>query len=132
MTLPREHFTIFERRSVLHVPVDSVLFLRAELKYLTVRTAEREYLLEDSLTRIEKGFPSRFVRIHRNCIVAKNAIVALEKIDIENKSGWVVKLDRISEALPVSRHQKQHSFPGIRFKRKCGPRNLVEDLPPPL
>ncbi|MGQ0443273.1 MAG: LytR/AlgR family response regulator transcription factor, partial [Methylophilaceae bacterium] len=43
----RSHLSIHERGRVLLVPVDDMIYLRAELKYITVRTIEREYLLEE-------------------------------------------------------------------------------------
>lgn len=103
---PRKHFSIHERGKIHLVPVDTVLFLRAELKYITVCTAEREYLIEESLTALEKEFSMRFVRIHRNCIVAKEAIVGFQKGGDENESGWMVKLKGVEETLPISRRQQ--------------------------
>ncbi len=82
---PRKHLSIHERGKIHLVPIEQVLFLRAELKYVTVRTAEREYLLEESLTALEKEFVTRFVRIHRNCLVAKEAIEGFEKAGEESE-----------------------------------------------
>ena len=103
---PRKHLSIPERGKIHLIPVESVLFLRAELKYITVRTAEREYLTEESLIALEKEFAVRFVRIHRNCIVAKDAIVGFEKGGDEKESGWMVKLKDVDELIPISRRQQ--------------------------
>ena len=105
---PRKHLSIHERGKIHLVPVEQVLFLRAELKYVTVRTAEHEYLLEESLTALEKEFAARFVRIHRNCLVAKDAIEGFEKGDGEEGegSGWMVKLKGLDELLAISRRQQ--------------------------
>jgi two-component system response regulator AlgR len=103
---PRKHLSIHERGKIHLVPIEQVLFLRAELKYITVRTVEREYLIEESLTALEKEFVLRFVRIHRNCIVAKDAIIGFERSDDENESGWMVKLRGVEELLPMSRRQQ--------------------------
>ena len=102
---PRKFISIHERGNIYLVPVEQVLYLRAELKYLTVRTLEREYLLEESLTALEKEFPERFLRIHRNCIVARQAIKGFERGGGEDGegSGWVVRLKGINELLPLSR-----------------------------
>ncbi len=103
----RSHFSINERGRILLVPVDEVIYLRAEMKYLTLRTREREYLLEDSLSRIEQEFPQRFVRLHRNCLVAQAGIRGFEK---RQESGgeqyWVALLRDIPDTLPVSRRQQ--------------------------
>ena len=45
---------------LLLVPVAQVLYLRAELKYVTARTAEREYLLEEPLAALEQALITRY------------------------------------------------------------------------
>ncbi|MDO8464826.1 MAG: LytTR family DNA-binding domain-containing protein [Gallionella sp.] len=105
---PRKFLSIHERGKIHLVPVEQVLFLRAELKYITVRTAEHEYLLEESLTALEKEFATRFVRVHRNSLVAKEAIEGFEKSGGEEGegSGWMVKLKGLDELLAISRRQQ--------------------------
>ncbi len=105
---PRKFLSIHERGKIHLVPIEQVLYLRAELKYITVRTAEHEYLLEESLTALEKEFAARFVRIHRNSLVAKEAIKGFEKGGGEEGegSGWMVKLKGLDELLPISRRQQ--------------------------
>ena len=103
---PRKFLSIHERGKIHLVPVEQVLFLRAELKYVTVRTAEHEYLLEESLSALEKEFATRFVRIHRNCLVAKEAIEGFEKGGEEGESNWQVKLKGLEELLAISRRQQ--------------------------
>ena len=103
----RRHLSVQERGRVILVPVDKILFMRAELKYVTIRTAEREHLLEESLTRLEQEFHERFVRIHRSCLVARDHIESFERGGEEGgESGWVVKLRGLDERLPVSRRQQ--------------------------
>jgi two-component system response regulator AlgR len=83
------------------------VFLKAELKYVTVRTAEREFLLEESLARLEQEFRGRFVRIHRNCLVARDAIRGFERaIDADGEGHWMVVLNDVAEKLVVSRRQQ--------------------------
>lgn len=105
---PRKFLSIHERGKIHLVPVEQILFLRAELKYVTVRTVEREYLLEESLTALEKEFATRFTRIHRNCLVAKEAIEGFERGGGEEGegSGWMVKLKGLEELLAISRRQQ--------------------------
>lgn len=110
----RSHFSASERGRILLIPVADVIYLRAELKYLTVRTAEREYLIDESLTRIEQEFPDLFVRLHRNCLVAQAFIRGFEKRhEASGENHWVVLLRGVEETLPVSRRQ-QHLLHGMR------------------
>jgi two-component system, LytTR family, response regulator AlgR len=103
---PRRHFSVAERGRVTLVPVADVIYLRAELKYVTLRTREREHLVEESLTQIEHEFGSVFVRIHRNCLVARRWIRGFERgAETEGEVGWSVVLEGLGEKLPVSRRQ---------------------------
>lgn len=104
---PRRHVSVQERGRVVLVPVDKILYMRAELKYVTIRTAEREHLLEESLTRLEQEFGERFVRIHRNCLVARDYVESFERMSEGDAEGqWTVKLRGLDERLPVSRRQQ--------------------------
>lgn len=102
----RQHLAVHERDKVLLVPLDDVLYLRAELKYVTVKTREHEYLLEESLTQLEQEFAQTFVRIHRNCLVNRRAIAGFERHADEEGGNWVVVLNGLAEKLPISRRQQ--------------------------
>jgi two-component system response regulator AlgR len=103
---PREYLSVAERNRILLVPVRDIVFLRAEQKYVTVRTKSREHLVEDSLITLEREFAARFVRIHRNCLVARAAIRGFERAPgEEDEPRWLVVLDGVEERLPVSRRQ---------------------------
>ena len=102
----RQHFSVSERGRILLVPVADVLFLRAELKYVTARTAEREYLLDESLVQLEQEFTGRFLRVHRNCLVARAAVVGVERAgEQEGEAHWDILLAGLATGLPVSRRQ---------------------------
>jgi two-component system response regulator AlgR len=103
---PRRHFSVAERGRVTLVPVSEVIYLRAELKYVTLRTLGREHLVEEALTQVEHEFGSVFVRIHRNCLVARRLIRGFERgAETEGDAGWSVVLEGLDERLPVSRRQ---------------------------
>jgi two-component system, LytTR family, response regulator AlgR len=109
---PREYLSVAERNRIVLVPVRDILYLRAEQKYVTVRARAREYLVEDPLVSLEREFATRFVRIHRNCLVARAAIRGVErKVPEQRAPGedeephWLVVLDGLDERLPVSRRQ---------------------------
>ena len=61
------------------MPVADVLYLKAELKYVTLRTADHTHVLDDSLAELEERLGDRFLRVHRNALVARRAVRALER-----------------------------------------------------
>lgn len=103
----RRHFNVGERGRILLLPVSEVLYLRAELKYVTARTAEREYVLDESLVQLEEEFPRRFLRLHRNCLVAREAVHGVERVGEQDgiDAHWAVLIRGVPEHLPVSRRQ---------------------------
>jgi len=103
----RQHFSVGERGRILLLPVADVLYLRAELKYVTARTVKREYVLDESLVQLEEEFPRRFLRLNRNCLVARDAVQGVERTG-EPDGGdahWAVLIRGVPERLPVSRRQ---------------------------
>ncbi|MFP5400069.1 MAG: LytR/AlgR family response regulator transcription factor [Gammaproteobacteria bacterium] len=102
-----------DRGRVLRVPLAEVLYLKAELKYVTLRTAEHAHLLDESLTELEPRLAGRFIRVHRNALVARRAVRALERRangDDEGGEGWAVRVAPVDEWLAVSRRQ----LPAVR------------------
>ena len=102
----RSHLSCHERGRLLLVPVGEVLYFRADLKYVTARTVEREYLLDESLTQLESEFGALFLRLHRAVLVAPAALAGFEKAagDDAEAYGWAL-LRGVPEKLPVSRRQ---------------------------
>ena len=102
----RTHLSCHERGRLLLVPVSEVLYFKADLKYVTARTVEREYLLDEALTHLETEFAERFIRLHRAVLVAKPALAGFEKGLAEDADayGWAL-LRGVPEKLPVSRRQ---------------------------
>lgn len=96
----RRHFRVRRAGTVRLVPVENVLCLRAEDKYVCLVTTEGEHLIEESLTAIEREFGGRFLRIHRNCLVAADSIRALER---GGDGSERVRLHGLDDALEVSR-----------------------------
>jgi two-component system, LytTR family, response regulator AlgR len=97
---------IQDRGRTERVPLLEVLYFKAELKYITVRTAARSYILDASLTELEERHSGQFLRVHRNALVARRAVRALEKhYDPEEGEGWALRLNGIDELLAVSRRQ---------------------------
>jgi two-component system response regulator AlgR len=101
-----EMLIIQDRGRTERVPLAEVLYFKAELKYVTVRTASRSYILDGSLSELEERHAPRFMRIHRNALIARRAVRSLEKhFDPEEGEGWAVRLNGVDELLAVSRRQ---------------------------
>ncbi|MBE7369710.1 LytR/AlgR family response regulator transcription factor [Ramlibacter pallidus] len=104
--LEQEVLVIQDRGRTERVPVTEVLYFKAELKYITVRTAARSYILDGSLSDLEERHGAAFLRVHRNALVSRRAVRALEKhFDAEEGEGWAVRLNGVDESLAVSRRQ---------------------------
>jgi two-component system response regulator AlgR len=103
---------VTDRGRVLRVPLGEVLYFKAELKYVTLRTAEHTYVLDEALSDLEQRLGDRFLRVHRNALVARNAVRALERRtlaggerDDDSGEGWAVRMAPVDEWLAVSRRQ---------------------------
>jgi len=100
-----------DRGRVLRVPVSQVLYLKAELKYVTLRTVDHTYVLDEALSDLEQRLGPRFLRLHRNALVARKAVRALERRTIAGEGdddageAWAVRVSPTDEWLAVSRRQ---------------------------
>lgn len=105
-----EVIVVSDRGRVVRVPVAEVLYLKAELKYVTLRTAQHTFVLDDPLSDLEQRLGDRFMRVHRNALVARRAVRALERRampghDEEGGDSWAVQIAPVDEWLVVSRRQ---------------------------
>ena len=102
---------VSDRGRIVRVPVADVLYLKAELKYVTLRTAEHTFVLDESLADLEARLGERFMRVHRNALVARKAVRALERRTIagdgdeEGGESWAVRMAALDEWIQVSRRQ---------------------------
>jgi two-component system response regulator AlgR len=101
-----EVLVIQDRNRTERLPLTAVIYFKAELKYITVRTAAHQYIVDGSLGELEEKYGDRFMRIHRNALIAKRAARALQKhYDPIEGEGWALRLDGVGELLLVSRRQ---------------------------
>ena len=100
---------VSDRGRVQRVPVADILYLKAELKYVTLRTPAHAYVLDDSLSDLEHRLGDVMLRIHRNALVARTAVTKLERrapTDGDGDGeGWAVQVGATQEWLQVSRRQ---------------------------
>ncbi len=96
----RTHISVHLRGNIRLVPVPEIIYFLADSKYVAVRTAGEEHLIEDSLVTLEREFSEKFLRVHRNALVSVAHIKGIEK----SPSGtWQVTLKDIERRLDVSR-----------------------------
>jgi len=96
----RTHLCARNRGNLELVPVAEIVYLQADQKYVTVRSASQKILVEDALKSLEREFGERFIRIHRNALVAAGRVRALEK---DREGHCRVVLEGVDERLEVSR-----------------------------
>ncbi len=96
----RSHISVHMRGRITLIPVHDIIYFIADNKYVTVRTANEQHLIEESLVSLEEEFSDRFLRIHRGSLVNTDYLRGMEK----NTAGhWRVLMKGIDEKLIVSR-----------------------------
>ena len=96
----RSHISVHMRGRITLIPVQDIIYFIADNKYVTVRTADEQHLIEESLVSLEEEFSDRFLRIHRSSLVNTSYLRGMEK----NTAGhWRVLMNGIDEKLIVSR-----------------------------
>lgn len=94
------------------VAVSDVFYFLAEHKYVTVRHPGGELLIEESLKALEQEFEERFLRIHRNALVAPACVGGLRR-DGGRHQVWFHGID---DTLEVSRRH----LPTVRRRLRSG------------
>ena len=102
----RTHLCARIRGNLELIPLESVIFLHAEHKYVTVVHTAGEVLIEEPLKSLEQEFADTFLRIHRNALVAMSAIAGLER----EEGRMIVRLHGTDRTLEVSRR----NLPAVR------------------
>ncbi len=96
----RTHISVHMRGRISLIPVQDIIYFIADNKYVTIRTAREQHLIEESLVSLEEEFGDMFLRIHRGALVNTNYLKGMEK----NQLGhWRVLLEGVDEKLAVSR-----------------------------
>ena len=96
----RQKICVKTRGSLELIPIEEIIYFKADQKYVTLRTAEQEFLIEESLKNLEQEFARRFIRIHRNALVANEMLHSLTK----NSDGHAcISFTDIDDLLEVSR-----------------------------
>ena len=97
---PRTHICVQRTRGLQMIPVGEILCFQADQKYVTAHYAGGEALLDEPLKDLEDEFGERFLRIHRNALIA---VAWLDSLDQDDNGAWQVRLKADFQPLPVSR-----------------------------
>jgi two-component system response regulator AlgR len=107
----RQKICVKSRGTLELIPIEEIAYFKADQKYVTMRTTEQEYLIEESLKTLEQEFAHLFIRIHRNALVAQQMMHGLTK----NQDGHpCINFKDIDDLLEVSRRH----LPYIRKKMR--------------
>ena len=96
----RSHITAKTHRGIELIPIDDVRYFLADQKYVTVRHGKGEVLVDETLKDLENEFGARFIRIHRNALLALSFLDGLELV---SPGQYQVRMKGIEERLVVSR-----------------------------
>lgn len=101
---------VTERGRTVHVPIEAIMLLRADMKYVGLQTADGEYLTEQSLAWFEQTYGERFIRLHRSCLVARDHLDALVRDDDGAERRYLAKIRGLqalglADLIPISRRQ---------------------------
>ena len=99
-TRTRTHISATLHGNLQLLPLGEIRFFRAEHKYVTARHPEGQLIIEDTLSALETEFAERFVRVHRNALVAKAHVRGIER---DANGHQYVRLDGIDDLVEVSR-----------------------------
>lgn len=108
----RSHLSARLRGSLRLIPVEDIHYLQAEEKYVVVHHGRGEDLIEESLKSLELEFAERFIRIHRNCLVACDEFAELRR-SIDGQVHAILRhgkapLEVSRRCLPLLRERLKH------------------------
>jgi two-component system response regulator AlgR len=96
----RTHISATLHGNLQLLPLGEIRYFRAEHKYVTARHPDGQLIIEDTLSALETEFEERFVRVHRNALVAKAHVRGIER---DGQGHQYVRLDGIDDRVEVSR-----------------------------
>ncbi|HTT07438.1 MAG TPA: LytTR family DNA-binding domain-containing protein [Gammaproteobacteria bacterium] len=112
----RTHLGTVVKGRLQLIPMEDVVYLQADQKYVTVACKDgRDVLIDESLKSLESEFSDLFLRIHRNTLVAIAYVAGLEK---EGENETVMRMRHRTERLPVSRRHLGEARARLRHPGK--------------
>ena len=96
----RTHISARTRRGIELIAVDDVRYFQADQKYVTVRHGAGEIIIDETLRELEEEFDDRFIRVHRNALIAGRYI---EGLDRTPDGHYRIRLRDVEEHIEISR-----------------------------
>lgn len=96
----RTHLSVQAHGKISLIALDEIRYFKADQKYITVGYPGGEVLIEESLKLLEQEFGARFLRIHRNALVACAFVTGMEK---GARDSWYIRLRGTEELIEISR-----------------------------
>ncbi|MEE9447095.1 MAG: LytTR family DNA-binding domain-containing protein [Arenicellales bacterium] len=111
---PRNNFALTEKGKIRLVPLEEVIYFRADNKFVRLRTLDGDHVISEVLNSLEEELGDKFIRVHRNSLVSKSHIDGLTK---DNETGkWYAHFKSLDETIEVSRRQTTHVRKWLRNK----------------
>lgn len=114
MDAPRQNFALTKKGKIRLVPLEDVIYFRADNKLVRLRTLDGDHVISEVLNSLEDELSTMFIRVHRNALVSKAHIDGLTKNDDLGK--WFVHFKSVDDQLEVSRRQTTHVRKWLRNK----------------
>lgn len=94
----------------IEIKEQDIIYFKAEMKYITISTKEKQFIMNSTLITLEKTF-TNFVKTHRSYLINPAYITKF----IKKNNHWHVLL-KTNETLPVSLKQKQEISGKLNYK----------------
>lgn len=102
-----ESVLVQDRGAMVRIPVHDIVYFKAEQKQVLIKTVHQQWSTDESLADLEQRLGDRFVRVHRNALVACDAMRQLARRE-DPETGlevWALKVEPVGDWLVVSRRQ---------------------------
>lgn len=110
-TAPLGYLLIWERGRRLQVNVDAILMLTAGNKYVTAHTAERDFLVDVPLNKLDELL-SGFIRADRHNLIASKCVIGVDRASFPAKIYTSMSLQPII----IARRRRERVLLGLYEK----------------
>lgn len=102
-TLHADYIESFYRGETVRVDIADISHFKAEDKYVVAYHDGGELLLDAPTTALEAAYGDRFVRVHKNALVARARLISFQGEKARAREPATVRLDGVTSPIAVSR-----------------------------